>query len=313
MPDKEDLLLVNNFHPETVSLLDKQYRTHKLWECPVSDRAQLISSLNGQCRAVATASWDCDPLVYELKSLQIISAFGVGVDGIDFQKTAAASIQVTNTPDVLDDAVADIAIGLILATTRNLVAADNFVRAGQWRNGPFPFGSGLAGKTLGILGMGRIGEAIAARALPFKLHIAYHNRNKKDLPYTYCESATALAHQSDILLCMLPGGAATEKVINAELLSALGSTGIFINVGRGSSVDEDALVEALENSTIAGAGLDVYRAEPDVPAGLLNSNKAVLFPHIGSATVETRRAMGRLVINNLAAYFAAQPLLTPVE
>ena len=187
MPDKEDLLLVNNFHPETISLLEVQYRTHKLWECPVAERAQLINSLNGQCRAVATASWDFDPLVYELESLQIISAFGVGVDGIDFQKMAAAGVQVTNTPDVLDDAVADIAIGLVLATTLNLVSADNFVRAGQWQNGPFPFGKGLAGKTLGILGMGRIGEAIAARALPFKLQIAYHNRNKKNLPYTYCE------------------------------------------------------------------------------------------------------------------------------
>ncbi len=313
MPDKEDLLLVNNFHPETISLLEVQYRTHKLWECPVAERAQLINSLNGQCRAVATASWDCDPLVYELESLQIISAFGVGVDGIDFQKTAAAGVQVTNTPDVLDDAVADIAIGLVLATTRNLVAADNFVRAGQWQNGPFPFGKGLAGKTLGILGMGRIGEAIAARALPFKLQIAYHNRNKKNLPYTYCENASALARHSDILLCMLPGGAATEKVINADLLAELGAEGIFINVGRGTSVDEDALVEALENNTIAGAGLDVYRAEPDVPAGLIKSSKAVLFPHIGSATAETRRAMGRLVIDNLAAYFTAKPLLTPVE
>ncbi len=313
MPDKQDLLLVNNFHPETISLLDEQYTAHKLWLTPVAERAALIAQLDGRCRAVATASWACDPLVYQLGSLEIISAFGVGVDGIDFTATARQGIRVTNTPDVLNDAVADIAIGLILATTRNLAAADQFVRQGNWLQGPFPFGSGLAGKTLGILGMGRIGEEIAARALPFKLRIAYHNRSPKELPYRYLESPQALARESDILLCMLPGGAETEKLINADLLAALGSKGIFINVGRGSSVDEDALVAALNNGVIAGAGLDVYRAEPQVPQGLIDSPKSVLFPHIGSATVETRRAMGRLVVDNLDAFFSGKPLFTEVD
>jgi hydroxypyruvate reductase len=310
---KDIVLIVNEFHPETVALLDAHYSTHHLWKLSDEEQRKLIESLDGSCRAVASASWNCNPLVYDMKSLQLISAFGVGVDGIDFDATARLGCKVTNTPDVLNDAVADLAMALVLATTRNLVNADRFVRDGQWSAGPFPFGSSLDGKTLGIIGLGRIGEAIAARAAPFRMQLAYHNRQPKpELPYPYYDSIEALAAASDILLCMLPGGQATNNLINAEVFRQLGKDGIFINVGRGNSVDEDALCDALRSCTIRAAGLDVYKNEPQVPDCLRQLDNVVLLPHIGSATVETRRAMGRLVIDNLAAFFAGSPLLTEV-
>lgn len=311
--NKETVLIVNEFHPETVAILDEKFSTVHLWEHSVEEQAALLQTLNGSCRAAATASWNCDPQVYSIDSLEIISAFGVGVDGIDFTATEKLGCSVTNTPDVLNDAVADLAMGLVLATTRNLINADKFVRDNQWNSGPFPFGSSLGEKTLGIIGLGRIGEAIAERAKPFGLRIAYHNRKAKDLPYAYYDSIQALAEHSDILLCMLPGGEATNNLINAAVFEKLGSEGVFINVGRGNSVDEDALAEALRNGTIAAAGLDVYKNEPTVPEPFKQLDNLVLLPHIGSATVETRRAMGTLVIRNLEAFFAGNPLLTKVS
>lgn len=312
MTQKHDLLLVNDFHPETVAELDSRYHTHKLWELPVAQRPELIRQLNGKCRAAATASWRCDPLVYELASLEIISAFGVGVDGIDFDRTKTQGIRVSNTPDVLNDAVADLAVALILGSTRNLINADRFVRDQKWLKGPFPFGRGIAGKTLGIIGLGRIGEAIVQRVLPFKMNIAYHNRNPKNVPYNYYPTIAELAAQSDILLCLLPGGADTNNLINGEIFEQLGPDGVFINVGRGSTVDEDSLIDALQAGKIAAAGLDVYAEEPKVPAALRALDNVVLMPHIGSATVETRRAMGRLVMDNLQAYLSNQGLFSEV-
>ena len=309
---KNRVLVVNAFHPVTLTKLDSIYATEHLWKLSPEARPEMIKALDGHCRAAATASWECDPLIYQLESLQLIAAFGVGVDGIDFEQTRSRGIRVCNTPDVLNDAVADLAIALMLATTRNMINADRFARRDNWHQGPFPFGTGLAGKTLGILGMGRIGEAVARRALPFQLRLAYHNRNPRDLPYAYFGSVEELAEASDILLCMLPGGAATENIVNAAVLSRLGGEGIFINVGRGSCVDEPALAEALANGTIKAAGLDVYRHEPYVPKALQAQDNVVLMPHIGSATAETRLAMGDLVLKNLEAYFADQDLLTEI-
>lgn len=309
---KPTLLIANAFHPDTIALLDAHYDTHKLWLLPAQEQEQLIRTLSPVCEAVASASWATNPLIYQLPRLRIISCFGVGVDGIDFGITRERGIEVTNTPNVLNDAVADIAMSLVLASSRKLIQADAWVRSGQWQSGPFPFGSSLAGKTLGILGLGAIGEEIALRALAFRMRVVYHNRHRKELPFRYCTSITELAQSSDILLSMLPGGPETEKIIDTAVLDALGPQGIFINVGRGSTVDEDALIAALRDKRIAAAGLDVYANEPQVPEGLRALPNTVLFPHIGSATVETRRAMGQLVVDNLAAYFAGDALLTPV-
>lgn len=313
MSDKPHLLIVIDFHSETVAKLDSLYQTHHLWEQSDEGKLEMIESLQGKCQTVATGSWYCDDLVYQLDSLKLISCFGVGVDTIDFEVTSRRNIKVTNTPDILNDAVADIAIALVLATTRRIPQADSFVRNKDWIQGPFPLAQSLAGKTLGIIGLGRIGEAIVHRALPFKLKIAYHNRSPKNLPYSYYPSIIELAAVSDILLCALPGGEATQGLIGDSVFEALGSNGIFINVGRGSSVDEAALVNALEDGTIAGAGLDVYANEPFVPEPLLDMENVVLLPHIGTSTVETRREMGLLVMKNLAAFFTNSPLLTEVN
>jgi len=313
MPAKHKLLIVNDFHPDTVAKLDDLYDTVHFWEIPDSEKVDALADLDGECHAAASASWFCDDRIYQLPSLKVLACFGVGVDAINFDETEKHHIKVTNTPDVLNDAVADLALALILATARNLVNADRFVRDGQWSNGPFPFGQSLAGKTLGILGMGRIGEAIVERALPFKLNIAYHNRTRKKVPHIYYASINELADNSDFLLNMLPGGSATAKIINKEVFQHLGSEGIFINVGRGTSVDEIALVDALASGQIAGAGLDVYANEPNVPAGLRELDNVILMPHIGSATVQTRRGMGNVVMRNLDAWFNNKPLITEVN
>lgn len=313
MTNRHKLLIVNNFHPDTVARLDTLYDTVHFWETADADKPALLESLNGVCHAAASASWFCDDRIYQLASLQMLACFGVGVDAINFRETNAKQIKVTNTPDVLNDAVADLAIALILATARNMINADRFVRAKQWPNGPFPFGQSLADKTLGIIGLGRIGEAIVERALPFKLKIAYHNRTPKPVPHTYYPSINALAANSDYLLNMLPGGAGTAKIIDRDVFKHLGADGVFINVGRGTSVDEQALIEALASGQIAGAGLDVYANEPNVPEALLKLDNVVLMPHIGSGTVQTRREMGNVVMRNLEAWFSNKPLLTQVH
>ncbi len=307
------LLIANEFHRETVGILDSLFDTYKLWTLPAEKQLQLVNDLKSTCHAVATASWQTNPLIYDLPGLEVVACFGVGVDGINFSETRPRNIQVTNTPDVLNDAVADIAMALILMTQRNLINADYHVRSKEWHSRPFPLGCDLAGKTLGILGLGSIGEDIARRAQASKMKIAYHNRREKALPYKYCADLTELAEISDVLLCMLPGGEQTSKVINMDVLKALGPLGTFINVGRGTSVNEIDLIDALKDGIIATAGLDVYDNEPQVPEALLSMKNVVLLPHVGSATTETRQAMGNLVIENLLAWSTGKPLLTPVE
>ena len=312
MATQEHVIIVNPFHPETLERLDSTYQTHHLWKLELPEQEQLLTSLDGQCRVAASASWNCDPVIYRLKSLKLIAAFGVGVDGIDFETTRNLNIRVTNTPGVLDDGVADLAMALILATMRNLIKANNFSRDGLWKDGPFPFGTSMAGKTLGIAGLGRIGSAIALRAEPFKVNIAYHNRRLKHVPYTFCESLEDLAEISDILVCVLPGGAETDNLINANVLKKLGPSGIFINVGRGNSVDDEALIEALNSGAIQAAGLDVYKNEPQIPDAYKILDNVILLPHIGSATEETRRAMGNLVFDNIRAFFEHDTLVSEV-
>jgi lactate dehydrogenase-like 2-hydroxyacid dehydrogenase len=238
---------------------------------------------------------------------------GVGYDGVDVAAAKARGVKVTHTPDVLNDEVADTAIGLMLCAARQLPAADRYVRSGKWLEGPMPLARKMSGARLGIVGMGRIGKTIAGRALAFGMSIAYTARSAKaDVPYRYEPDIVALARESDFLVVITPGGAGTRKLVNAEVLAALGNKGILVNVARGSVVDEAALVAALVSGTLGGAALDVFEDEPRVPQALIDLPHVVLAPHIGSATRETRQAMADLAMNNLRAHFAGKPVLTMV-
>ncbi|MFP6748216.1 MAG: 2-hydroxyacid dehydrogenase [Alphaproteobacteria bacterium] len=245
-----------------------------------------------------------------MPKLEIVACFGVGYDGADTAYAVEHGIAVTNTPEVLTDCVADLGMGLILATLRRIVVGDRYVRAGRWvKEGFMDLTDSPRGRCLGIVGLGRIGLELASRAEAFGMSIAYHNRSERDdVSYPYYASAVALAEACDVLALTCPGGAATEKLIDAEVLTALGAKGYLINMARGSVVDEAALVAALADHAIAGAGLDVFADEPNVPEALFPFDHVVLQPHHASATVETRTAMGNLTIDNLIAHFSGQPL-----
>jgi lactate dehydrogenase-like 2-hydroxyacid dehydrogenase len=252
-------------------------------------------------------------LIDQLPALEIISVMGVGYDGIDVIAAKARGVVVTHTPGVLNDDVADLAIALMLGWARQLGRADRFVRAGEWTKGPLPLGRKVSGARLGLVGMGRIGQAIAHRATAFGMSIAYTTRTARtDLPYRHLPSAAALAAESDYLVLITPGGAGTYKLVNAEVLKALGPQGCVVNVARGSVIDESALIEALQAGTIAGAALDVFENEPNVPQALREMDNVLLAPHIGSATAQTRHAMADLAFHNLQARLSGRPLLTPV-
>ncbi|RUM08709.1 2-hydroxyacid dehydrogenase [Rhizobium chutanense] len=312
MPDVE--ILMAGAYPEWDMVdLEATYRVHRLWEA--ADRQELISKVGSNIRAIATrgelgASAD---LMKQLPKLEIVSCYGVGTDAIDLSYARENSIRVTNTPDVLTEDVADIAIGLLLSTARQIPQADVFVRTGQWGNVPMPLVTRISGKKVGIVGMGRIGKAIAKRAAAFGCDISYFARNRdQDVAYGYEANLVALANWADFLIVIVPGGAATMKIINAEVLEALGPEGMLINVSRGTTVDEEALIAALQNRTIQAAGLDVFLNEPKIDARFLTLPNVVLQPHHGSGTIETRKAMGKLVRDNLAAHFAGRALPTPV-
>jgi lactate dehydrogenase-like 2-hydroxyacid dehydrogenase len=249
-----------------------------------------------------------------LPNLEVIVNFGAGVDSIDLDEAARRGIGVSNTPDVLSDTVADTALGLILMTLRRFGAADRYVREGRWvRDGPFPYARDVSGLQVGILGLGRIGSAIATRLLGFDCAIAYHNRHRIDgSPYRYAESARELAESVDVLVVATAGDRTTRHLVDRHVLEALGPEGYLVNIARGSVVDQDALVELLAGGGLAGAGLDVFADEPHVPAELTGLDNVVLFPHIGSATARTRRAMALLAIRNLDSYLATGELVTPV-
>lgn len=244
--------------------------------------------------------------------LEIISVMGVGYDGVPVAWCKERGIRVTNTPDVLTDDVADIAVALVLMTSRRLVESNRFLHASKWLGGGFPLAHALRGKVAGILGLGRIGKAIAQRLEAHGMKIAYHGRKPQNVPWSYFDGLKALAAESDFLVVACPGGPETVKLVDADVLTALGAEGTLINIARGSVVDEKALVAALDAGTIRTAGLDVFEDEPRVPAALMACERAVLLPHVGSATHETRRAMAQLVLDNLAAHFAGRELITPV-
>ena len=253
-------------------------------------------------------------LIERLPKLEIIASFGVGYDGVDVVAAAERGVIVTNTPDVLTEEVADTSLGLLLMTVRELSAAERHLRAGHWPSkGPYPLSPSLRDRTVGIVGLGRIGLAIARRLDAMKVPVVYHSRRVVGgVPYRHYDNLTAMAADVNVLLAIVPGGPATSHLIDREVLEALGPNGIFINVGRGSSVDEPALIDALKHRAILAAGLDVYANEPHVPAELLALPNAVLLPHVGSASVYTRTAMGQLVVDNLRSWFQDGKPLTPV-
>jgi hydroxypyruvate reductase len=308
---RPQVLSVARLSPLLVPQLQAAFESHVM---PDLDEAVFLS-LAPHIRGIAASGDSKVPaaLIEQLPALEVISVMGVGYDGVDVAAAKARGIMVTHTPNVLNDDVADLALGLMLSASRQLPAADRFVRSGLWLQGNMPLARKMSGARLGIVGMGRIGQAIAQRALGFNMGIAYTARSAKlALPYAYHPSAEALAANVDFLVVITPGGAGTRHLINAAVLKALGPKGFLVNVARGSVVDEQALVEALEAGTIAGAGLDVFEDEPRVPQRLLDLHKVVLTPHIGSATAATRQAMADLAFNNLAAHLAGRTVLTPV-
>jgi hydroxypyruvate reductase len=311
-PDQPHVLTASRLPPLYLAPLQTTYTVHdRLHETEPA----AFERIAPQVQAIAASGESKVPaaLIARLPALKMISVMGVGYDGVDVAAAKQRGIMVTHTPDVLNDEVADTAIGLMLCAARQLPAADRHVRAGAWPQGPLPLSRKMTGARLGIVGMGRIGKAIAHRAQAFSMPVAYTARSAKpELPYTYFATPAELAAHSDFLVIITPGGAGTRKLIDAQVLRALGPKGILVNVARGSVVDEVALIEALQNGSLGGAALDVFENEPQVPQALIDMPHVVLAPHVGSATHETRQAMADLALNNLRLHFAGQAVLTPV-
>jgi len=315
---RPDLLQTGPMMPMIEAQLSQHFTVHRLDQ---GDADQLLDAVGGRIRAVATGVGSTaggkrrvtGELLARLPKVEIVANFGVGYDAVDVEAAATRGIVVTNTPGVLDDEVADLTIGLLLATIRQIPQAERHLRAGLWPKGGFPLTGTLRDRTIGLVGMGRIGQAIARRLAGFGRPIAYHSRRPVEgLPYAHYPDLLALARDVDVLIAIIPGGPETTNLINADVLSALGPTGVFINVARGSVVDEPALIRALQEGTIASAGLDVFAHEPNVPAELMALDNVVLLPHVASATHVTRNAMGQLVVDNLLAWREGREPLTPV-
>jgi hydroxypyruvate reductase len=312
MPAPIHVLAASKPNPIWAPSLQAAFTVHdRLHETDAAAFERLAPSI----RAIAGSGESKVPgaLIAKLPALEVISIMGVGYDGVDVTAAKARGIPVTHTPDVLNDDVADLALALMLCAARQLPQADRFVRDGAWPKGPMPLARKMSGARLGVVGMGRIGQAIATRATAFGMRIAYTARNARPgLPYEYLPDAVALAARSEFLVVITPGGADTRKLIDARVLEALGTKGILVNVARGSVVDEAALIDALERGVIGGAALDVFENEPNVPEKLRAMPHVVLAPHVGSATQATRQAMADLAHANLVAHFAGKPLVSPV-
>jgi lactate dehydrogenase-like 2-hydroxyacid dehydrogenase len=311
---RTDILMTAPMMPIVIEALDKALTLHRLWE--QADQEAFLQEVGPRIRGVATSTLYGRleaTLLDRLPNAEIVSSFGVGYDNVDAVEAAKRGIVVTNTPGVLDDEVADLTIGLLLATLRKIPQADRYLREGRWPQAPFPLSPTLRERKVGIVGLGRIGKAIARRLQGFGVSIAYHGRTQQDdVAFTYHPSLVGLAEASDVLIVITPGGASTRHLINAEVLKALGPNGVLINVARGSVVDEQALIEALQQGTILSAGLDVYEDEPRVPQALIDLEHVVLLPHIASGSIHTRNAMGKLVADNLISWFDGRGPLTPV-
>ncbi len=310
---KIDIVVAPRLYAPVMERLGSEFTIHPLWEAkeplaflaPMAERVRGFASFTGYPVTAA--------LIAALPKLEIVASMSVGTDHIDLAAARARGIAVTNAPDVLTDCVADLGIGLTINLARNLVAADRFVRAGDWTKGLFPLATKLGGATMGIVGLGRIGRAVAKRAEAFGMRIVYFGRRRQnDVAYPFYDDLVAMARDSDYLMLTCPGGETTRNLVEAKVIAALGPEGMLVNIARGSVVDQAALIAALEARRLGGAALDVYADEPRVPEALMKLDNVVLAPHIASATHATRRAMGDLMIDNLRAHFAGEPLLTPV-
>jgi lactate dehydrogenase-like 2-hydroxyacid dehydrogenase len=310
---KPEILQITPIEPHAEEALDAAYTVHRTWQLP--DLAGLLAAIGPRIRAVATDGHAGVPpeILAALPRLELVASNGVGYDGIDIATCKARGIRVTNTPDVLNDAVAELTLGLMIGLCRRIPQADAFVRAGHWPEGSFALTGELTGAHAGILGLGRIGREIALRLQAFRMRVSYHGRREQPYqPYQYYPDLVEMARAVDWLIVVAPGSAETRGIVSRAVLEALGPSGALVNVARGALVDEPALVELLADGRLGGAALDVFVDEPRVPERLLALPNVVLSPHQGSATEKTRAAMGDLVVRNLAAWFAGEPLLTPV-
>jgi lactate dehydrogenase-like 2-hydroxyacid dehydrogenase len=312
-PSAHEIIMVGRHLEPIIPQLEPEIRVHRYWEA--TEPPAWLREHGPRVRALATDAFTrADAaLMAACPRLELVAHFGVGYDSVDVGYLRSRGIALTNTPDVLTDDVADLAIALMLAVFRRIPQADRFVRDGRWAGGAFPLARKLTGSRLGICGLGRIGAAVARRAAGFELEIGYHGRRRQpERPWRYFASLEALAGWSDVLVLTVPETTETLGLVDARILAALGPQGVLVNVARGRIVNEPALVEALAGGRLGGAGLDVFAREPEVPAALLGLDNVVLLPHLGSATTDTRQAMADLVLRNLQAFFRGEPLLTPV-
>ncbi|WP_448188927.1 2-hydroxyacid dehydrogenase [Azospirillum sp. sgz301742] len=308
-----DILAVEPLMHEAMAVLEQRYAVHRLWQAP--DRAAFVAGLADRVRGVVTGGGTgiSNDVLNALPKLEIISVNGVGTDKIDLDLCRRRGIRVCTTLGTLTDDVADMAFGLMLAVTRRLAQGDRFVRAGGWLNGGLPLGRKLTGKRLGIFGLGQIGRAIAKRAAGFAMDVSYVNRSPVEgVSYRAVGDIVELAKSVDILVIAASASAETKGIIGRAVLDALGPEGVLVNVARGSLIDEPELVAALSEGRLGGAGLDVFADEPRVPAALFTLDNVVLEPHQASATLETRRAMGALVLGNLEDHFAGREPRTAI-
>ena len=313
--EKPDVLLVGARKPVLINGLEPKVNLHDY--LGAKDKDAFAASVADKIRAIAiayTANKVDAAFLQKFPKLEQISSFGVGYDHIDAKWAGQHGIVVTNTPEVLNEEVADTALGLLLCTVREFPQADRYLRAGKWVSAQYPLTKAtLRNRTVGIVGMGRIGKAIAKRLDAFGVPVVYHSRNPQaGVEYKYYPKLLDMARDVDTLMVIVPGGAATQNMINAEVLKALGPQGIVINMARGSVIDEPALIQALKDRTIYSAGLDVFAKEPQVPKELMEMEHIVMFPHLGSSTEVTRAAMDQLVVDNILAWAAGKPPLTPV-
>jgi D-3-phosphoglycerate dehydrogenase len=311
---KPAVLSLGVFPPAIMSKLEELFELHHFTAYPLP-AGTLRPDVADRIRGVATEAnrGATRELIASLPKLEIISCFGAGIDGIDLAAARERAIPVTNTPGVMADECADLAIGLMLASARQIPYADYHVRTGAWLNGPLPLGRSVGGKTVGVVGLGRTGRAIADRAQAFRATVLWHGpRPKPDVPYEYVPDLVDLAWRCDFLMVACKGGEETRGLISATVIEALGPQGTLINIARGSVVDEQALIERLRDGRLGFAALDVFQNEPRIAPGFLELPNVLLQPHQGSATVETRTAIGQLMIDNLTAHFAGMSLPTPV-